>query len=94
MFAPGQTIVLAHTNMFGNILAKICRLVIVVASLLTVVGGFTEFGYNLGNLGRICINIRGNDHLQAVERRSLTDRATLMMEQSIGFSIIQTEFLR
>ena len=65
MFAPGQTIVLAHTNMFGNILAKICRLVIVVASLLTVVGGFTEFGYNLGNLGRICINIRGNDHLGA-----------------------------
>ena len=71
MFAPGQTIVLAHTNMFGNILAKICRLVIVVASLLTVVGGFadwlvnTEFGYNLGNLRWICINIRGNDHLGA-----------------------------
>lgn len=67
MFAPGQTIVLAHTRMFGNILAKIskCRLVIVVASLLTVVGGYTEFGYNLGNLGRICINIRGNDPLEA-----------------------------
>ena len=50
------------------------RLVIVVASLLTVVGGFSEFGYNLGNLGRICINIRGNDPLGAEWRDA---RATL-----------------
>ena len=95
MFAPGQTIVLAHTNMFGNILAKICRLVIVVASLLTVVGGFTEFGYNLGNLGRICINIRvmiifRRSGETLADTRGNTDDGTI----NIGFSIIQTEFLR
>ena len=53
------------------------------SALLTVVGGLTEFGYNLGNLGWICINIRGNDPLGAEWRDA---RATLEMEQSIGFS--------
>ena len=44
------------------------------SALLTVVGGLTEFGYNLGNLGWICINIRGNDPLGADWRDA---RATL-----------------
>ena len=60
-----------------------------MASLLTVVGGFTEFGYNLGNLGRICINIRGNDHLQAVERQGNTDDGTINRVQHYSNRISQ-----
>ena len=66
------------TNMNVHLLPKISH-----SALLTVVGGLTEFGYNLGNLGWICINIRGNDPLRAEWRDA---RATLEMEQSIGFS--------
>ena len=75
------------TNMNVHLLPKISH-----SALLTVVGGLTEFGYNLGNLGWICINIRGNDPLGAEWRDK---RATLRdgTINRVQCCIIQEEFL-